>query len=139
MKLRILAVGKLKDHGLDALVAEWCLRSRNLLPIELVHVRDLETLRTKAAKPRVVLDERGTEVTSEQLAGWLRDWRDRGVQQVDWLVGDADGFTDADRAGGERVLALSRMTLPHRLAQVLLVEQLYRAGTILSGHPYHHG
>lgn len=138
MKLRILAVGKLKDTALEALVAEWTKRSRSFLPVELLHVRDMAALRAKAVTPRIVLDERGTQPSSTELAGWLRSYRDRSVRQLDFLVGDAHGFEDADRSGADRVLSLSRLTLPHRLAQVLLVEQLYRAGTILAGHPYHH-
>jgi 23S rRNA (pseudouridine1915-N3)-methyltransferase len=138
MKLRILAVGKLKDPGLEALVGEWVKRSRSFLPIELVHVRDLAALRAKAVQPRIVLDERGVELRSTQLADWLRKLRERGTRQVDFCIGDAHGFHDEDRAAAEKVLALSQLTLPHRLAQVLLVEQLYRVGTILFGHPYHH-
>ena len=60
------------------------------------------------------------------------------MRRVDLLIGDAHGFDDAARSRADRVLALSRLTLPHRLAQLLLCEQLYRAGTILAGHPYHH-
>lgn len=141
MQLRIVCVGKLKQPGLEALVDDYCKRARTLLPIELLALRDLGQLRerSQAGKgPRVVVDERGEQVTTEQLAGWLADWRDRGVRSVDFLIGDAHGFDDADRKAADRVLALSRLTLPHRLAQVLLVEQLYRAGTILAGHPYHH-
>src|SRR5690606_16928211 len=106
--------------------------------IELEHLRDLEALRARAVRPRVILDERGQQITSSTLANWIGDWRDRGVRRVDFLIGDAHGFTDQDRESADKVLALSRLTLPHRLAQLLLVEQLYRAGTILAGHPYHH-
>lgn len=138
MQLRILAVGKLKQPGLEALVAEYQQRARTLLPIELVHLRDLASLRARAGSPRVLLDERGTMVDSEGLAAWIERWRSSGVRQVDWLIGDAHGFDDADRASADRVLSLSKLTLPHRIAQLMLVEQLYRAGTILAGHPYHH-
>jgi 23S rRNA (pseudouridine1915-N3)-methyltransferase len=138
VELRILAVGKLKQAGLEGLVADYCKRSRALLPITLEHVRDRAALRARADRPRVILDERGEQITTSTLASWLGEWRDRGVRRVDFWIGDAHGFDDEDRKGGDRVLALSRLTLPHRLAQVLLVEQLYRAGTILAGHPYHH-
>jgi 23S rRNA (pseudouridine1915-N3)-methyltransferase len=134
VNLRVLAVGKLKDGGLEALVGEWQQRSRAFLT-----VRDLAALRARAGTPRVVLDERGETFDSAQLAARLRGWRDRGTRQLDFLVGDAHGFADADREGADLVLSLSRLTLPHRLVQVVLVEQLYRAGTILAGHPYHHG
>ena len=138
MQLRILAVGKLKQAGLEQLVADYCKRSRALLPIELVALRGLDQLRARAGDCRVVLDERGEQIDTPTLAAWLGDWRERGVRGVDFLIGDAHGFSDADRSGATKVMALSRLTLPHRLAQVLLVEQLYRAGTILAGHPYHH-
>jgi 23S rRNA (pseudouridine1915-N3)-methyltransferase len=138
VQLRILAVGKLKDRGLETLVAEWQKRARAFLPIELLQLKDLAALRRRAARPRVLLDERGEQWTSEQLAAFLRGHRDRAVPQVDFLVGDAAGFADADRENADRVWSLSRLTLPHRLVQVIVVEQLYRAGTILAGHPYHH-
>jgi 23S rRNA (pseudouridine1915-N3)-methyltransferase len=136
--LRILAVGKLKQPGLEALVAEYQQRARTLLPIELIHLRDLASLRERAGRPRVVLDERGTQLDSEGLAAWIGDRRTRGDRQIDWLIGDAHGFDDSDRQAADLVLSLSKLTLPHRIAQLLLVEQLYRAGTILAGHPYHH-
>jgi 23S rRNA (pseudouridine1915-N3)-methyltransferase len=143
MQLRILCVGKLKQAGLEALVDDYRKRSQALLmPIELLVQRDMAQLRERVqpskSGPRVVVDERGEQVTTLAFSSWLGDWRDRGVRSVDFLIGDAHGFTDADRKAADRVLALSRLTLPHRLAQVLLVEQLYRAGTILAGHPYHH-
>jgi len=138
MQLRILAIGKLKQPGLEALVDEYQRRARTLLPIELIHLRDLASLRARAGRPRVLLDERGTQVDCEGLAAWIGDWRARGERQIDWLIGDAHGFDDADRAAADRVLSLSKLTLPHRIAQLMLVEQLYRAGTILAGHPYHH-
>jgi 23S rRNA (pseudouridine1915-N3)-methyltransferase len=138
MQLRVLAVGKLKQPGLNALVDEFCKRARVFLPIRLEQVRDLEALRAKLERPRVLLDERGEQITSEALAAWIGEWRDRGVRRVDFAIGDAHGFSDEDRKSADRLLGLSRLTLPHRLAQVLLVEQLYRAGTILAGHPYHH-
>ncbi|PRP90397.1 23S rRNA (pseudouridine(1915)-N(3))-methyltransferase RlmH [Enhygromyxa salina] len=142
MRLRILAVGKLKQPGLEALVSDYTRRSRSFLPLELVHLRDLAALRGRtqpaSSGPRVVLDERGEQITSETLADWLGTWRAAGIRQVDFLIGDAHGFDHADREAADRVMGLSRLTLPHRLAQVLLAEQLYRAGTILAGHPYHH-
>jgi 23S rRNA (pseudouridine1915-N3)-methyltransferase len=142
MQLRILCVGKLKQAGLEALVDDYRKRSQALLPIEILVQRDMAQLRERVqpskSGPRVVVDERGEQVTTVAFASWVSDWRDRGVRSVDFLIGDAHGFTDADRKAADRVLALSHLTLPHRLAQVLLVEQLYRVGTILAGHPYHH-
>ena len=142
LRLRILAVGKLKQPGLEAMVADYVKRARSLTPIELLHVRDLDALRSRAGgsgkAPIVVLDERGSQIDSPTLAAWIEGYRDDGRRQVDFMIGDAHGFSDEDRKRADRVLALSRMTLPHRLAQVMLVEQLYRAATIIAGHPYHH-
>lgn len=142
MDLHVLGVGKLKSPGLEALCDEWATRSRKSgLPIKRDAVRDAATLWSRARQlggPIVALDERGTEVDSPGLSRWLKEWRDAGVRVVAFLVGDAHGHAPADRDSATRVLALSRLTLPHRLAHVVLVEQLYRAGTILAGHPYHH-
>ena len=139
MELRVLAVGKLRDAGLEACCGEYVKRSRTLMPIVRASVKTSAALWPRAADgPVVVLDERGTQVDTPQLARWLAQWRDAGRRHVSFLLGDAHGFSDEDRARADRVLALSRLTLPHRLAQVVLVEQLYRAATILAGHPYHH-
>ena len=138
MKLRISCVGKLKDRALVDWVEEYVKRSRRFFPIQIDWVRDMPALRARAAAPNVVLDERGRSLSTQGLADWLADHRDRGTREVSFQIGDAHGFSQADRDGADLVLALSSFTLPHRLAQVMLVEQLYRAGTVVFGHPYHH-
>jgi 23S rRNA (pseudouridine1915-N3)-methyltransferase len=141
MKLRVLAVGRLKDAGLVSLCDTYVRRLKPMFPTTVEEPRTLEALRTQAAKngaARVVLDERGDLITTEVFAKWLGQLRDQGTRSCSFLIGDAHGFTDEDRRGADRVLALSPMTLPHRLARLLLLEQLYRAGCVLSGHPYHH-
>lgn len=141
MKLRIVAAGKLKEPGLRDVVDEYVKRSRRFMPITVQHVRDgaaVSQALEAADRPRVVLDERGEQPDTRALAQWLAAWRDGGVREVSWFVGDADGFSDDERGAADRVLSLSRMTLPHRLALVVLAEQLYRAATVLAGHPYHH-
>lgn len=84
----------------------------------------------------IALDERGREWSSVQLAGELRDWQER-ASDVAFLIGGPDGLTEACRQRAEAVWSLSRLTMPHGLVRVVLVEQLYRAWTILQGHPYH--
>lgn len=143
MKLRIVAAGKLKEAGLRDLVDEYVKRSRRFVPITVQHVRDAAAVRqalvaASASGPRVLLDERGEQPDTHELAQWLRSWQESGAREPTFFVGDADGFSDADRGAADRVLSLSRLTLPHRLALVVLVEQLYRAATVLAGHPYHH-
>lgn len=141
MILRVTAAGKLKDAGLRASVDEYVKRSRRFMPIEVHWVRDASALRqavTSAQPPRVLLDERGEQPTTRGLADWLARWRDDSVREASFFVGDSHGFSDEDRADADRVLSLSRLTLPHRLALVVLAEQLYRAASLLAGHPYHH-
>lgn len=138
MEFRIIAVGKLKPAALAEFENEFAKRMRRSFPLEVVTVKDTAALMARAQRPYVVLDERGTQVRSRDLADWVADWRTRGIKRVDFLIGDAHGFSDVHRLDADRVLSLSNLTLPHRLARILLVEQLYRASTILSGHPYHH-
>jgi 23S rRNA (pseudouridine1915-N3)-methyltransferase len=86
----------------------------------------------------VALDERGKSWTTLQLAEKLDDWRMQG-RDVAFLIGGADGLDEVCRVRADHVLALSAMTFPHALVRILLAEQLYRAWTVLSGHPYHRG
>jgi 23S rRNA (pseudouridine1915-N3)-methyltransferase len=85
---------------------------------------------------RVVLDERGQPVTTAELAGMLRHWR-QDDRSVAFVIGGADGLDPGLKAKADRLLALSALTLPHALARLLLLEQLYRAASLLQGHPYH--
>jgi len=95
----------------------------------LAHVAD--------ATVRVVLDERGKSLTSADFARQLGRWRDDGVARLAFLIGGPDGHGAATLEAATAKLSLGPMTLPHGLARIVLVEQLYRAATILSGHPYH--
>ena len=95
----------------------------------------LET--TQAFAMRIVLDERGKNFASEAFARKIGDWQNEGQSRIAFLIGGADGHTDAVRKQANLLLSLSAMTLPHLLARAVLMEQLYRASTILAGHPYH--
>ena len=85
----------------------------------------------------VLLDERGKALASEDFAALLGRWRDEGVHEVRFMIGAADGHSDAERAAADLLLAFGPATWPHMLARAMLMEQLYRAVTILAGHPYH--
>ena len=87
----------------------------------------------------VLLDSRGRQMTSEAFAGWLGARRDEGGQHIVFAIGPADGWSNAARERAQLVLSLGPMTLAHALARLVMAEQLYRAFTILSGHPYHRG
>lgn len=100
----------------------------------------LECQRIRAALPKgcrvVAMDERGRSLTSEQFATEIERWRGLG-DEVGFVIGGADGLAVELKSSAAMLLSLSKMTLPHALARVMLAEQLYRAHTILSGHPYH--
>ena len=85
----------------------------------------------------VMLDETGEMLGSRAFADRLGKWRDDGVRETRFLIGAADGFDDAERASADLLLSFGRATWPHLLARAMLAEQLYRATTILAGHPYH--
>jgi 23S rRNA (pseudouridine1915-N3)-methyltransferase len=87
----------------------------------------------------VLLDSRGKQLSSEELAERVGRLRDDGTQRLVFAIGPADGWSDAARQRADMLLSLGRITLPHQLARVVLAEQVYRAFTILAGHPYHSG
>ena len=114
--------------------------------IEAVAFRDEEALfafvtRQRARTPAwlVLLDSRGEAISSEELATLLRTRRDAGQQTIVFAIGPASGWSGRARSQAQTTLSLGRMTLPHELARLVLAEQLYRAFTILAGHPYHTG
>jgi 23S rRNA (pseudouridine1915-N3)-methyltransferase len=85
----------------------------------------------------VLLDGRGKQMSSEAMATWLGRHRDEGAQHVVFAVGPADGWSEDARKGASMLLSLGPMTLAHALARLVIAEQIYRAFTILAGHPYH--
>jgi 23S rRNA (pseudouridine1915-N3)-methyltransferase len=85
----------------------------------------------------VLLDEKGRQLSSEDLARQLETWRDGGIREARFVIGAADGHEDAERAEADVLLAFGAATWPHLLARAMLLEQLFRATSILAGHPYH--
>ena len=150
MRLWLAAVGKLRPGPIHELYSEYAKRIvpavhlkeievRQRLPDAALAMREGELLiaAVPAASVIVALDERGTQLSSVDFAAKIAAWRDGGVPDLAFLVGGASGHGEAVRARAAFLLALGRMTWPHLLARVLLVEQLYRAQQILAGHPYH--
>jgi 23S rRNA (pseudouridine1915-N3)-methyltransferase len=152
VRLRVVAVGRDRSGLFAPAVEEYAGRIARHLGFEVVEVPEA---RRYAGTPRareeegeavlarlgdrervVLLDERGAEETSAAFARRVGRWLSRG-QDVALVVGGSDGLSEAVRARGDETVALSRLTLPHRLARLVLVEQLYRALTILRGEPYH--
>jgi 23S rRNA (pseudouridine1915-N3)-methyltransferase len=93
----------------------------------------------KTAPLLVLLDSRGRQMTSEAFASWLAARRDDGSRHILFAIGPASGWSEESRARASLLLSLGSMTMAHALARAVLAEQLYRAYTILSGHPYHTG
>lgn len=145
MKITVAAVAvRGRSERFDGLAAEYLDRLRPYAEAEAQVFKTGEALFTWAGKLSarttpvlVLLDQRGTQFTSEALAAWLRGLRDEGQQRVVFAVGPADGWSHEDRKRAALLLSLGPMTLPHELARVVVSEQLYRAFTILAGHPYH--
>ncbi|MDC7784301.1 23S rRNA (pseudouridine(1915)-N(3))-methyltransferase RlmH [Rhodoplanes sp. TEM] len=158
MRLVVAAVGRMKSGGerdladryLDRLVKSG--RAIGLRGVEVVELResraqeaDRRRLEEAIALANVIpdgaavvaLDERGQNLDSAAIAGEIRVWRDSGRDAAVFVVGGADGLGDELRRRADLVLSFGAATWPHQLVRVMLLEQLYRASTILSGHPYH--
>ena len=145
MKLKIAWVGKTKEAAIQSLSAEYLKRLQRYVPTE-AHEASSEAavlkLSDKAARTApvlVLLDSKGKQLTSEELATLLREHQDRGTQELIFAIGPADWWGDLARKRANSILSLGKITLPHELARVVLLEQLYRGFTILAGHPYHSG
>jgi 23S rRNA (pseudouridine1915-N3)-methyltransferase len=138
MKLRIIAVGKLRDPGLRALADDYKRRIARHVVIEEQEVRDDAAL--KKALPDdyrlVALEVDGREYTSIEFAATLRTWGETAPAKLAFMIGGAEGIPEAVSRAAHYRLSLSRMTMPHRIARVLLFEQLYRATSIWRGEPY---
>ena len=144
MKLRIAWIGKTKESAIQTLTAEYLKRIARYIPTESHELKNeqalLDLIAAERTRPYVVLlDSRGKQLSSEELAGFVSDHQDRGTQTILLAIGPADGFSDATRRAASFTLSFGKMTLAHELARVVLLEQIYRAFTIIKGHPYHTG
>ena len=145
MKLKVVWIGKTKEPAIDALTADYLTRIGHYAQADASAVKDeaaILKLCSTSAKPKhtlVLLDSRGKQLSSEEFSGWLRDYQDRNPAPLLLAIGPASGFSDEARRSATLVLSLGKMTLAHELARVVLLEQIYRAFTIMKGHPYHLG
>jgi 23S rRNA (pseudouridine1915-N3)-methyltransferase len=157
MRLTIAAIGRLKDDGERDLIARYMKRMSSGRAVGLAPVTIEELAESRASDAgarqedeaarlldlttdfdfRIVLDERGRTMSSAEFAHYLAARRDDGVKAASILLGGPDGHAAGLRSSAGLTLSLGPMTLPHGLARVVLVEQIYRAITILSCHPYH--
>jgi 23S rRNA (pseudouridine1915-N3)-methyltransferase len=153
VKIKIAWIGKTKEPAIASLTEEYLKRISRYVPVEGLTLRDEAALlescgrspglkvgsKTGAKSTLVLMDSRGKEFSSEQFAKFLGDYRDRNPLSLIIAIGGADGFSEAARAAAQHTISLGKMTLAHELARVVLLEQVYRAFTILKGHPYHSG
>ena len=155
MKLAILAVGHSMPAWVNEAFGEYAKRMPREMPLQLKELKPAQRsnatgdtprwLKTEAehieaALPqgvlRVVLDERGRSFPTRTLADHLKRWRNDG-RDISFVIGGADGLDESIKSRADLLWSLSPLTLPHGLVRVVLAEQLYRASSLLSGHPYH--
>jgi 23S rRNA (pseudouridine1915-N3)-methyltransferase len=137
LKLHIIARGKIGRSSEADLVARYL--KRISWPVALTELPDRGGRLPARAEGgvTVLLDEKGAQLSSMQLARTLERWRDDGVREARFLIGAADGHDAAARGRADLMLAFGEMTWPHPMVRAMLAEQLWRATSILANHPYH--
>jgi 23S rRNA (pseudouridine1915-N3)-methyltransferase len=153
LKIKVAWIGKTKEAAVQSLTEEYLKRISRYVPVEGITLKDEAALlemsgRSSSAKSGgsglakstlVLMDSRGKQFSSEEFAKFLGNYQDRNPLPLVFAVGAADGFSEEARKAAQYTISLGKMTLAHELARVLLLEQIYRAFTILKGHPYHCG
>lgn len=148
MRLHFVWIGKTKDRHCAALIEEYVGRIRRFAPVEISELRDpgeqgvaRESARLGAAMEKddfiVLLDETGQAMTSAEVAGFLEQRQLGGTKRLAFVIGGFAGVDKQLKGRADALLSLSRLTLTHELARVVLTEQIYRAFTLLAGFPYH--
>ncbi|WP_230279601.1 23S rRNA (pseudouridine(1915)-N(3))-methyltransferase RlmH [Croceicoccus sp. Ery15] len=137
MRLHVIARGKIGRSPEAELVARY--EKRIAWPFKLTELPDTGGTIPAPLSPAkdILLDERGRLMSSEDFAALLGRWRDDGMREARFLIGAADGHGDDARDKADLLLGFGAMTWPHLMVRAMLAEQLYRATTIIAGHPYH--
>ena len=145
MKIKVAWIGKTREPAVQALTDDYLKRISRYTDVAGLALKDEAAVlalaqgeRHKERHKLVLLDSRGKQLSSLELSDWLERETMQALPLL-FAIGGADGFTEEARRQAGSVLSLGRMTLPHELARVVLLEQLYRAFTILKNHPYHMG
>ena len=147
MKIKVAWIGKTKEPAIASLTDEYLKRISRFAQVEGVSLRDEADLLVKFGRESksgtkstlVLMDSRGKEFTSEQFAKFLGDYQERNPLPLVFAIGGADGFSAETKSAAANLISLGKMTMAHELARIVLLEQIYRAFTILKGHPYHSG
>jgi 23S rRNA (pseudouridine1915-N3)-methyltransferase len=132
LKVPLVYIGKPRSREANTLAQEYGLRLGRYCRFEMRQIKDERAAAAFDGALKVVLDPLGEQVTSQELARLV----EKAGRDIAFFVGGAEGFSSAFRDRADHLLSLSKMTLPHELARVLLAEQIYRAFTILHHHPY---
>lgn len=132
MKLQVFYIGKPRSKPLNEAGAEYVKRLGRYCRFELKEIKAEAAIEDDSKVLHVALDPLGEPMSSKQLASLVES----SGRDIAFYIGGADGFSDKFRSSADRLLSLSKMTLPHELARVVLLEQLYRAFAIMAGHPY---
>lgn len=137
MLLHVIARGKIARSPEAELVARY--EKRLTWPFKLTELPETGGRIPEPQAPfrTVLLDEKGKDLSSKELAETLEKWRDGGMRECRFVIGAADGHSDAERATADLLLSFGKATWPHLLVRAMLMEQLFRATSILAGHPYH--
>ena len=137
MLLHVIARGKIARSPEAELVARY--EKRITWPVKFTELPETGGRIPDLQPPSrtVLLDERGRDLSSEDFAEILGRWRDDGIRECRFVLGAADGHSEEERDAADLLLAFGKATWPHLLARAMLAEQLYRATTIIAGHPYH--
>ena len=151
MKLLIAAVGKAKPSPEQQLFIDYTKRMPWKISLKEVESKQADLGKRKAHEAElllaacegynhmIALDETGKNLNSRELAATISTWQQNGVSSLACIIGGADGLHDSVRARAQLLLSFGRLTWPHMLVRAMLAEQLYRAHSIISGHPYHRG
>ena len=148
MKFRFVWIGKTKDKNYRALQDEYLLRLSHFVKCDVVEIRDSAPHETKEIEGKRILEKLnqssfvclldviGRKISSHELAKEVEKWQNAGTKEVSFVIGGSDGVSSEVAARADTMLSLSFLTFTHEMARVLVLEQLYRAYTIIKGFPY---
>jgi len=148
MKFRFVWIGKTRDKNWRALQAEYLQRLSHFVKVELIEIKDTSTHDAKEVESKRILekvnqsnfvcllDVKGYVLSSHELAKEIENWQNRGLKEITFIIGGAEGVSSEVVENADFSLSLSSFTLTHDCARVILAEQLYRAYTIIKGFPY---
>lgn len=152
MRYQLITIGSLKRSFYRDACQFYADRIRPYAKLELVELKEAKTNNVKQTQAeesqsllhaadgyRIGLDEKGKKFTSFELADWISELENRGISKLSLLIGGAEGHSEVLTTRVDLLWSLSPLTLPHELARLVLLEQIYRIETIRQGHPYHRG